>query len=179
MEVNKFEIIDNFLPVSVHENIKNIFLNPNFPWYFNDSKSFEKQETEEDFIENFQFTHSFFNNYSIDSHNYWSLVFPLVEKLNPLSLIRIKANLTTVTSSVIKYGLHLDCKSPDYSNIKHMVGVYYVNSNNGKTVLEDNTEIDSVENRLLIMRGDVMHTATSCTDEKVRCVVNINYISKD
>ena len=49
-----------------------------------------------------------------------------------------------------------------------------MNSNDGGTWTEDGI-IDSVENRLLIMSGDVEHASITQTDEKVRILYNINY----
>lgn len=174
-------VIDNFLPPEVHSAIKNILLGADFPWYFNNGKSVYPESLGSDFIQNFQFTHSFFRNHAINSPNYWHVVAPVIDKLKPLALMRVKANLTTPTESVIQYGWHLDRshEHPAYDNSKHMVGIYYVNSNNGKTVLKDGTEIESVENRLAILKGNVVHTGTSCTDQKARCVINFNYIQVD
>ena len=49
-----------------------------------------------------------------------------------------------------------------------------LNTNNGKTILNDEVEIDSIANRLLVFDGDIPHCSTTCTDEKVRLNVNVN-----
>ena len=49
-----------------------------------------------------------------------------------------------------------------------------MNTNNGGTWTADKV-INSVENRLLIMSGDVEHSSISQTDEKLRILYNINY----
>ena len=52
---------------------------------------------------------------------------------------------------------------------------YYVNSNNGYTLFEDGTRVESVANRYLRLSGDLRHTGTSCSDEDRRVLINFNY----
>ena len=98
---------------------------------------------------------------------------PFIDRINAIRFIRVKANLTTMTNEIVKYGWHVDTKECPY---KYRTAVYYVNSNNGKTIFKNGQEIDSVANRMVIFDGDLVHTGTSCTDEKVRCVINFNWI---
>ena len=58
---------------------------------------------------------------------------------------------------------------------QHKGAIFYVNTNNGVTVLEDGTEIESIENRLLLFDSSKEHSSTSCTDAKVRVNINFNY----
>ena len=60
------------------------------------------------------------------------------------------------------------------NNTESNVAILYMNSNDGGTWTEDDI-INSVENRLLIMSGDVKHASITQTDEKVRILYNINY----
>ena len=57
------------------------------------------------------------------------------------------------------------------------------NSCDGFTILEHSTRdpekrvtISSIENRLLLFKADTPHRSTSCTDQKFRMNININYI---
>ena len=59
-----------------------------------------------------------------------------------------------------------------------MTAVYYINSNNGYTKLIDQTIVLSEENKLLTFDSNIRHTGATCTDENVRIVLNINYLSK-
>lgn len=56
----------------------------------------------------------------------------------------------------------------------HTTCLYYINTNNGKTILNDEIEVDSVANRLLVFDGLTPHCSTTCSDEKVRMNVNLN-----
>ena len=60
---------------------------------------------------------------------------------------------------------------PDYKNSLNLI-----NTNNGKTFFKDGFEVDSVENRMVIFDGNMIHAGSSTTDTKTRCVINLNFI---
>ena len=103
----------------------------------------------------------------------FQIVEPIVKYLNPESLIRIKANLIPKTEFRHVFEYHTDTLSKSNGR---KTAIYYVNSNNGVTILEDGTEIESIGNRLVIFDQKISHTGTTCTNEKVRCLINFNYI---
>jgi hypothetical protein len=164
-------IIDNFIAVDDFKEIQNTLLGPWFPWYFNnDIISPEITRSESNNLYNFQFIHTFYKNYAPQSQ--WvDLINPLIKKLNPLAIFRIKANLNTFKNKNFHYGFHVD---NDFEKITS--GIYYINTNNGKTVFKDGTEIDAVENRLVLFNSQTEHSGMSCTDQKSRCVINVNII---
>ena len=160
----KYNIVDNFLGVEEFNFIKSKMLGNHFPWFYNDMKT--------DYLEsqyNFQFTHLFYDNIKPNS-NMFDLLTPLIQKIKPSALIRIKANLVPVTDYIIAYDYHVD-----YDNIKCKTAIFYLNTNNGSTIFKNGTKINSLENRFMCFDSDLLHTGTSCTDEKIRCVININY----
>ena len=55
-------------------------------------------------------------------------------------------------------------------------GIYYVNTNDGYTVFEDGTKIDSVANRICIFPYYLKHSGTTCTNANRRIALNINYV---
>lgn len=162
-------IIDDFLPKTAFEKIQHTFIGNDctFPWYYNRTKTYSDDIED---LTNFQFTHTFFDNNAEGSLYYRDLIFPFFVLLNPVSIIRVKANLTGRTPHQIHYGFHIDI--PEAEN---KTAIYYVNSNNGKTLFANGTEIDSVGNRMVIFDGSLLHSALSCTDQQVRCVINFNY----
>ena len=166
-----YEIIDDFLPQQDADVIENIVIGDDFNWFYNDYKSADNELMDGDSLDNFQFTHTFYRNYSPCSNWYDAVVDPFTKKLTPWSWIRIKANLNPRTQSVVTYGWHVD-----YDNAKHKTAIYYVNTNNGKTIFKNGLEVESVKNRLLIFDCWAEHSATSCTDKKARGVINFNYI---
>ncbi len=155
------EIIDNFLDYSDFLLIKNNIMSNNFPWYFVDYKVREGDD-------NYQFVHYLYRQHSRTSE-FFDIINPALAKLNAKSLIRIKCNLVTKTEKIIIYDMHedqdYDCKT----------SILYMNSNNGYTKFESGEIVNSVENRMVIFPTLTNHTGTSCTDEKVRVVINFNY----
>lgn len=163
----QYEVIDNYLPREQFEAIKNIMIkNLNFPWFYKPdvtSKDIELKNT-------MYFCHMFYENYSTRSA-FMGDIFSLIAKLNPKALIRVKGNMfpNLNLNERIKEPFHVDLP------YEHKGAIYYVNTNNGPTVFEDGTEIEAVENRILLFEPHKLHTMIYCTDQKVRVNININY----
>jgi hypothetical protein len=89
--------------------------------------------------------------------------------------MKAKANVNFVTSEIIEHGLHIDIE-PHSLGEAMTTAIYYVNSNDGYTLFEDGTKVESVANRLVKFPCNTKHTGTSCTDQRYRMVINLNYI---
>ena len=173
-------VVDNFLDKSEYDTLYNHIIGSTvtqqFPWYFNSKKI---DDVNIDY--NFQFVHNVIQNGKIDSPVTFEVLKPLLNKLKPKGLIRIKLNLTTKTSKIIKYPLHRDINVKDEKDIEQLkkdnykVAIFYMNSNNGYTYFEDGKKVKSVANRLLKFDNVMLHSGTTCTDENQRVVININY----
>ena len=178
-------IKDNFLNKSEYNDLHNFILGTGetvngytqqFPWFFNSPKVLGS-----DMDYNFQFVHNVIQNGKIDSPVTFEVLKPLLNKLKPKGLIRIKLNLTTKTSKIIKYPLHRDINvkyEKDIDQLKkdnYKVAIFYMNSNNGYTYFENKKKVKSVANRLLKFDNIMNHSGTTCTDENQRVVININY----
>jgi len=177
-----YVIIDDFLPQDEWQGIYDAVLgmhpetnNGTLQWIYIDHKVSTSKN-------NFQFVHMFFGvkqgqtkaTYSHDSY----LVEALVEKINPDSVERIKANLQTkVCQQAIDIeGFHTD-QVPDDSGEKYNA-VYYVNDNNGFTAFKNGTQVKSKANRLLVFKNELEHTGTSQSDTNVRVVINFTFNKK-
>ena len=143
-----------------------------FPWYYGNHKVMDKEDYGFDPKYNFQFVHMFYMKHTIVS-SAMEFLSPVIDKINPSAIVRIKANLTPVTNEKITYDMHRDYE------FNGKTAIFYMNTNNGTTIFDDGTEIESIENRLIIFDSKKYHTGTSCTDEKVRCVINFNYYTWD
>lgn len=173
MSVN-YELIDNFLSPNDFEIVQTTLNSPDFPWYL--MKSVASMDENDRLCEkkyNYQFVHAFYGNHTVNSNFYSLVIAPIITKLDPLAIIRIKANLNPCTDTIIKHGFHTDYDEPNITT-----AVFYVNTNNGKTYFDDGSYVSSIENRLIRFDSRISHTGTSCTDEQTRCVININYIPK-
>lgn len=166
----KPEIFDNFLTPPQFRKISNIMLGQEFPWVFFPGKSNENEGTDQSI---FQFVHMFYDNYSWTSR-YSEMLNPIIETINPVALIRIKANLTTLTPIRKEYSFHRDMNLL----LKSKTAVYYVNTNDGVTLFSTGEEVKSVANRLVIFDSDNLHTGTTATDINARVVINFNFFAR-
>ena len=162
--MSELKIINNCLSKEDFTNIKNTLYSDYFPWYLNKGVN-----TSDDNYT--QFTHAFYNDY-IQNSNLLDNLKPIINVLNPLALIRVKANLLTKTESIIKHGFHVD------QYFKCTTAIFYVNTNNGYTEFENGKKVYSEENKLVVFNTSLKHTGTSCTDTNERIVINFNYIEK-
>ena len=163
------KIEDNFLDQKDFDKLQRIIMGEQFVWFYNDSIDYETD------LDKFQFIHSFYKNFapystSIDQLN------PIMKKINPLSLVRIKANLLTRTPNIVENIFHVDIDDMSKEKQKQLTtSIFYMNTNNGYTKFEDGTKVESVANRMVTFPANMKHTGTSCTDEKTRIIINFNY----
>jgi hypothetical protein len=160
-----YEIIDNSLSQEDFENIKNFMLNPEFSWNLTPVVSNEKENLPTP--ASYYFTHLFWSGFHTEPE---AQVFaPILNLLECKSMIRIKANLYPSTETIVHHDNHTDYEFP------HRGAIFYLNTTNGLTVLEDTIEVKSIENRLLLFDASKPHRSTTCTDDKCRVNVNFNF----
>jgi hypothetical protein len=158
-----YKIIDNFLSPKEFKPLKDLFFSSALPWYCSHSGvAFDDKK------DGIYFNHTFYDQFKIVS-NEIKFIESLVEKIKCKALIRVKANLYPKTPKIIEHGKHRDY---DY---KHKSFIFYINTNNGFTRLQDGTKIDSVENRGLFFEGWKEHNSSSCTDQNSRMNINFCY----
>ena len=158
----EYKVIDNAISDIDFTRIKTVILGQSFGWSFNDSISSKTDSN------NFYFTHLFYKNNQPNS-NFYQFLEPILNVLKSKSLIRIKGNLYTRTEKIEIHPSHVDF------DFEHKGAIFYFNTNNGLTILEDGTKIKNIANRLLLFDSTKPHRSTSCTDEKYRMNININY----
>ena len=162
----QYEVIDNFLPEELFESIQSHFMGHILPWYYQSAVADLYAEKDPPFY----FTHCLFVDYKANSAAF-DLIYPIIQKIQPMALIRIKANLypNSNTGEIIEHDWHKDFPT------EHKAAIFYINTNNGFTILEDGTKIESVANRLLKFDGSSLHKSTTCTDQKTRVNIGFNY----
>ena len=160
---DEYNIIDNFLSDKDFIELKKFLTSANMAWYYNEKINSHHQK--EDLT--CYFTHNFFSN-SNQSFCFKYLL-PILNKLNFKSLIRVKGNLYPKTNKLEIHRPHIDY------NFVHKASIFYVNTNDGFTILENGTKIKSVENRMLFFDASKLHKSTNTTNEKARININFNY----
>ena len=169
------KIIPNYIKTEELKNhIKNFLMGDQCDYYYQDSVAFS-YDTEDP---NFYFSHNLFSSAenrrynSVDpfSNAFMHIALPLLGHLDYEILYRAKVNCYPRFSEHIQTGMHVDM-----NDTPHKVGLYSVNTNNGYTLFEDGTKVESVENQMVIFDGHLKHCSVGQTDEKVRVNVNINF----
>ena len=126
-----------------------------------------------------QLSHYLYFEHNVTS-DYFSLCKSLLDFINAKIYHRVKLNCNVKRKKEGKLGgFHHDLlyNSEPVKELK--VGIYYINTTNGKTLIKENdniVEIDCEANSLVTFPNTYEHTATQHTDEEFRYVLNINYI---
>ena len=144
-----------------------------FPWYSNDHTDFEGDG-------NPQFTHMFYQNIRFQQSEYLQLVLPILSKIRPFAILKIKANLNLATSKEsifhIDYGEVEDRVYPEMKTIAK-TSIFYLNDNLGGTEFESGEFVETKSNRLVTFPSGMKHRSVKHTQEGARrFVVNFNYI---
>tara|TARA_B100000900_G_C20339427_1_gene617574 strand:- start:289 stop:777 length:489 start_codon:yes stop_codon:yes gene_type:complete len=158
----KYKQIKNFLDKKTFNKIKELMLSNTFPWFFHESQTSGKTDS-------FFMSHNFYHNNRKNSIYYDLIIEPIIKKLNVRVIDEIRANLLFKTKQHIQSEFHVD---KDYFC---NTAIFYINKNNGYTLLKDKTKIKVEENKLLIIDTKTYHAAVTATDTDRRIVINFNY----
>jgi hypothetical protein len=169
---HKVQVFDNYLPHSVLHQLQDTMLRDDFPWFYGNSKVGPDCGNLGSYTElfDFQFVHVFYIDNAPNSP-YIEALNPLLEVINPCSLVRIKANITFCTPEVIDFPFHVD-----HDGFNGKTAVFYLNTNNGYTEFENGEKVESVANRMVIFDSNLKHRGSSCSDSRYRLVLNFNYL---
>jgi hypothetical protein len=163
---SKHTVIDNFLSDDEFVKVKDVMMGDLIPWYLNVGKVFADDNGH-------QLTHTFYKENCVQSE--WiSHLKSIIVKLEAVSLLRIKANLTPRVGENKLTEFHVDVGNKQRKG--WCTSIFYINTNDGYTALKDGTKIESVANRLLTFSSSTMHAGSACTNENVRILINFNYI---
>ena len=163
------KIEDDFLDQEEFDKLQTLMMGENFAWYY--SQTVTPYEGDKD---NYQFFHLFYF-FNRPQSDFFESLQSTFEKINLVSLSRVKANLLTRTPEVIKNAFHVDITMSEEKLSQWTTSIFYVNTNNGYTEFETGEIVESVANRMVTFPADLKHRGTSCTDEKTRVVINFNY----
>ena len=160
-----YKVIDNFLTEEKFLKVKNSILNSEFSWNLTPWVSNLQENLK--ITSSYYFTHLFYSGLYVDQNCH--IFVDILNQLEVKSLIRIKANLYPSTDNIEYQSEHIDYDYP------HKGAIFYLNTNDGFTTLEDGTKIESIQNRLLLFDPSKPHNSTTCTNDKCRVNVNFNF----
>ena len=165
----EYKVINNFLDKDFFTFVQNIIMAKNenkqqdMAYFFNSTIAHTHDKND-----HYYFTHTLYQYDEPRSDYYFSIIKPIVKKLNIKTLIRAKVNLYPRTHKLIHHAPHTDYP---YS---HKGCVFSINTCDGYTQLGDK-KIPSIENQALLFDSSIKHNSTSCTDSQARFNININY----
>ena len=175
------KIIDNLLPKSFNNKIKEDIKEARLPFY--------SRESNVDYSKLSQFTHHCYNK--IDNNqtsDYFNVISPMlyfIEKecnLIITELDRLKINIITskhLVNKELDTALHMDSNDKDFLSF-----LYYVNTSDGDTCFynEDGTILQKVtpkENTGVLFNSNILHRATPPLNTDVRIVINVMFKADD
>ena len=163
----RYEIIDDLLPQAQFAEIFEAIMSPDFPWYRQTKVTGLETEADQHYLDSYYFTHMLLVDYMKSS--YFEIVRPVIERIDHRCLQRVKANLYPRTERVIHHGTHSDGPYPSSG------AIFFLNTNDGATVLNGAIAVESVANRLLLFESSEPHNSTTCSNKQVRCNINFNF----
>jgi|TARA_R110000796_G_scaffold29803_2_gene80034 hypothetical protein len=163
------KIIHNCLSNKEFKTLQTTLTSNDFPWFYREAEV--KKETDSEY-----FTHSFFHAPNTLRSKWYGLIVPILEKIKCTSLVWVRANLLINKSTPIRSALHRDMGSS-----KGTTAIFYVNSNNGFTLLKTDkgdVKSSSEENKLIIFDSQTLHQSVRQTNTNQRITINFNFKCK-
>lgn len=167
IEGRDYKIVDNFFDEHYFKELQDAVIHnrdEQFPWHF--VEHINSNHTEQDnecYFEHVAYLREPRSQLYYLLQDLWSY-------FEMKALIRIKANCYPSKESLITHAPHSDL------DFEHRGAIIYLNTNNGLTILEDGTKIESVANRVLFFDASKEHSSTNCTNAKARFNINVNYL---
>lgn len=162
--MSKFVVIDNFLNQNDFDLLKRTMMSNTFEWFWCEGATDGDGEH--------QFVHLFYVNGMLKTYpERFEILYPLLNEIQPQSVIRIKANLNHITHEPHYTSSHIDTSIPG-----SLTAIFYINTTNGYTYLTSGEKIENIENRLLVFPSNLPHGGVTCTDKDRRILINLNYM---
>lgn len=163
----QIEVRDDFLPREVFDNLQNLILSEDIPWYWQSSSVNGEDGCP-------QYCHVPYCDFTPRSF-VWEYTRDAIGFLNPVGIFRVKYNSTPRTPEVIEKPLHYDLTrgdmQPDFK-----ICILYLNDNDGYTHFETGQKVLSRSNRAVIFPSNIKHGGSSCTNADRRVVLNIGFV---
>jgi hypothetical protein len=159
----KHRISLDYIEQEFYRNLQFVFLGDDFPWFLKKESDLGDPQT------SYYFTHIFYQN-NIAHSNYFNFI-----QTNLLNFIKINS---LISVRAFMFPSNKEVRSIEIENefdFKHNQAIYFVNTNNGNTVLSDGTKVTPRENSILFMESSDKQHSENCTDKKAKVMILIDY----
>jgi hypothetical protein len=163
----QIEVKDDFFPREVFDNLQNLILSQDIPWYWQGSSVHDDDGCP-------QYCHMAYCDFVPQSF-VWDYTRDVIRFLNPVGIFRVKYNSTSRTSEVIEKPLHYDLTRQDNTQPDFKICILYLNDNDGYTHFETGQKVYSKSNRAVIFPSNIKHGGSSCTNADRRVVLNVDF----
>ena len=188
------DIQDNFLPKREFDHIHDQILGTemyHFPWILSQIISntpsgkdprelYGKELLDRRYADNIQLCHGFYDQHAPLGETF-QILYPILQKIQPVAILRIKANLLMCRDTIIESNMHNDVVDIDkYENADFLrTSIFYLNTCDGYTKFENGDKVQCVANRFVSFPQSLKHCGSTCTDQPFRSVINFNYVPGD
>jgi|TARA_B110001454_G_scaffold178848_2_gene171816 hypothetical protein len=183
LSMSKFTVHENFLDTEFFEETKNTIIDLNFPWRRRDSMTSGVLSPDpvvkdlfssiNDVNDSLFFAYTFYNKMEVLSDLYKPYVIPILEKLEAVAPIQVRANMSISA-------LYKQCHWHRDYGFKCKTAILYLNDCDGGTELNINNEITFIKadaNKMLIFDTDILHRGITSKEQPVRYIINFNYFT--
>lgn len=164
------KVQDNFLNDEHLNELDSIINNPQFAWFLQD----EQIQGADDGI---WFSHRIYDTNTPLSSFYNPVSEIFKDYFRYISLCRITVNCLPRQDPPSISAFHTDFDLlGKVDEEKITTAIFYLNTNNGATEIENESKVDCVSNRLLMFPATTFHRAIGQTDINKRIVLNFNFV---
>jgi hypothetical protein len=187
--MQNIQVIDNFIPTKYQDQIEDILLGFDFPWYYNKNTSYLDAEANQKWIANdprLKDTDAFIHNFVKNgvASTFFDHIRPILDNLKVKNIFRVRGVLVPKDPSFGNFINipHVDILDP------HLTAIYYANDCDGDTVIFEEQwngkyeygqktikeKISPKKGRLVLFNGLHYHTGSVPTTNN-RLLININF----
>ena len=186
------QIIDNFLSEELFNNLRESINSEYNPWFFVprissvNTQDLRKHYGFNCFVVKYQPTSKYEIYENIPcAHLVNNLHQKIKDEFGFKQTIRCRLDLTTYRGEdEMIFGPHIDLIGEDYTTIFYLTKcnaptIIYNEKTNDATIPNNLTilkRIDSIENRLVVFKGDQIHSGMCATDVPRRILINTNFL---
>ena len=164
-------IEDNYLQQDQFDRLRSFMMSDQIAWYYSGNYGGNYPLMEHWFHRENQGPERHPNTPFLNTQ--YEILNPLLMQLNPIAILKIRANCNWRTHNEEQRVFHTDITAESTTSI------LYINHSDGCTIFKDcDTIVESVANRFVTFPSNMLHAARPFTTPERRVLINFNYIAR-